>query len=154
MPIDTTAIACPEYDLLMAESAVDSDGTVCCPRCGVHLYRQRRNGLETTLALACAALVLLGMANVFPIVGLDINGQRIDTSVFGAANRLWQEGMQPVATVVLFTTTVVPLAELATVIWLVLPLRLGKQPPAFARLFGSCSWRIRGAWWRCSSSAF
>ncbi len=135
MPADTTAIACPECDLLMAESAVGGDGTVCCPRCGAHLYRQRRNGLEQTLALALAALVLLATANLFPVVGLDINGQRIDTSIFGAVNRLWQEGMQPVAIVVLFTTTVVPLVELATVIWLVLPLRLGKRPPAFARLF-------------------
>lgn len=57
MPIDTTAIACPECDLLMAESAVGSAGTVRCPRCGAHLYRQCRNGLENTLALAFAALV-------------------------------------------------------------------------------------------------
>lgn len=68
-------------------------------------------------------------------MGLEINGQRIDTSVFGAADRLWQENMQPVGIMVLFTTAIVPLVELATVIWLVLPLRLGKRPPAFARLF-------------------
>lgn len=138
MPVDAlpvAATACAECDLLVVEAANEGNGTVRCPRCGAHLYRQSRNALENVLALALAALVLLATANAFPVVGLDINGQRIDTSVFGSAGRLWQEGMQPVALLMLLTTTLVPLLELAAVIWLVLPLRLGRRPPGFARLF-------------------
>ena len=137
MEKDPALTACHECDLLVREATGQKTGhySALCPRCGAHLYRHSRDSLETTLALACAALVLLAAANAFPVVGLDIKGQRIDTTVIGAASRLWQEGMQPVAALVLLTTTILPLLELASIVWLVLPLRLGRRPPAFARLF-------------------
>jgi len=40
-----------------------------------------------------------------------------------------------VAILVLVTTTLTPLLEMGAVIWLVLPLMLGRRPPAFARVF-------------------
>jgi paraquat-inducible protein A len=127
--------ACPECDLLVVESAASGDYAARCPRCGAHLYRHSRNSLENTLALAFACLVLLTVANAFPVVGLNIQGQRIDTTVVGAAIRLWQNDMPAVSVLVLATTTVTPLLEMAGVIWLVLPLLFGRRPPAFARVF-------------------
>lgn len=129
--------ACHECDLLVRETA-DRNAphfSAVCPRCGALLYRHSRNSLENTLALALAALVLLGVANAFPVVGLNIQGQRIDTTVIGAAIQLWRDGMPSVSIMVLATTTVTPLLEMAAVIWLVLPLLLGRRPPGFARVF-------------------
>ncbi|MFH1815172.1 MAG: paraquat-inducible protein A [Pseudomonadota bacterium] len=106
-----------------------------CPRCGALLFRSGRRSLENTLALACAAMVLLVVANAFPLVGLNIKGQRIDTTVFGATVQLWQADMPAVATLVLVTTTLTPFVEMAALIWLVLPLMLNRRPPGFARVF-------------------
>lgn len=133
--LSKTAIACAECDLLMDGTTGGGNGGAHCPRCGARLYRQNRRSLEYTLALAFAALVLLITANAFPVVGLDINGQRIDTSIVSAVRQLWQEGRPPVALLVLLTTTLLPLLELATVIWLVVPLYFGRRPKAFAPLF-------------------
>jgi paraquat-inducible protein A len=127
--------ACPQCDLLLREVRADAGCTYVCPRCGAPLYRSDRGNLEKTLALASAALVLLVVANTTAVLGLEINGQRIDTTVFGAVGKLWQEGMQPVAVLVLATTVVAPLLELAGVVWLALPLRLGRRPRAFVRVF-------------------
>jgi paraquat-inducible protein A len=129
--------ACPECDLLVREvtGAEASENHALCPRCGAHLYRGGHNSLENTLAIACGALVLLAAANAFPIVGLDLQGQRIDTTVVGAAASLWREGMQMVAVLVLLTTTVLPLLELAALVWMVLPLCFGKRPPGFPWIF-------------------
>ena len=134
---DPALTACHECDLLVRETTGPESPhySALCPRCSAHLYRHSRNSLETTLALACAALVLLATANAFPLVGLDLRGQRIDTTVIGAAAKMWQEGMPAVGALVLLTTTILPLLELAAVVWLVLPLRLGRRPPAFAWLF-------------------
>jgi paraquat-inducible protein A len=128
---------CHECDLLVHETTGQGvlHYSALCPRCGALLYRHSRNSLENVLALACACLVLLTVANVFPIVGLNIQGQRIETTVIGAALRLWQNDMPAVAVLVLATTTVTPLLEMAAVIWLVLPLKFGRRPPAFARVF-------------------
>lgn len=134
---DLALTACRDCDLLVREA----DGpettrySALCPRCGAMLYRHSRHCLENTLALACACLVLLVVANAFPIVGLNIQGQRIDTTVFGAAVQLWREDMPAVAILVLVTTVVTPLLEMTGVIWLVLPLLLGRRPPAFAQIF-------------------
>lgn len=128
---------CPECDLLVREaaSAEVSGFTALCPRCGALLHRRHRNSLENSLALAFAALVLLVAGNVFPIVGLDIQGQRIETTVIGAAASLWDEDMRAVAVLVLLTTTLLPLLELGAVLWMVLPLRLGRRPPGFVTMF-------------------
>jgi paraquat-inducible protein A len=68
-------------------------------------------------------------------VGLDIQGQRIQTTVAGAAWRLWQERMPIMSILVLMTTILMPLLEIAGVIWLLLPLTFAKRPPAFGLVF-------------------
>ncbi len=129
--------ACPECDLLvrLVDATDIPSHSARCPRCGAHLRRYGPNGLETILALACAALVLLMVANAFPVVGLNIQGQRIDTTVTGAAIELWRDDMPVVAVLMLVTTSLTPLLEMAAVIWLTLPLLAGRRPPAFARVF-------------------
>jgi paraquat-inducible protein A len=135
--IDPALIACRDCDLLVhvADLRQALHASALCPRCGALLNRYTGNSLENTLALACAALVLLIVANAFPVVGLDIQGQRIDTTVFGAALQLWREDMPIIALLVLATTSLIPLLEIAGVIWLTLPLVLGRRPPAFVRVF-------------------
>lgn len=128
------SMACPECDLLMAMPTAGGDHVALCPRCGAHLLRHHQNGLETILALACAALVLLVVANAFPVVGLNIQGQRIDTTVSGAAMALWRNDMPAVALLVLVTTILTPFLEMAAVVWLTLPLLRGRRPPGFARV--------------------
>jgi paraquat-inducible protein A len=134
---DLALTACHECDLLVRETdrQETSHYSALCPRCGALLYRHSSHSLEHTLALACASLVLLVVANTFPVVGLNIQGQRVDTTVIGAALQLWREDMLAVAILVLVTTTLTPFLEMAGVIWLVLPLMLGRRPPAFARIF-------------------
>ncbi len=98
MTRSTHLTACHECDLLLREIDLSAEkGTVACPRCDAELYRVGRNSLERSLALTCAALVLLVIATTFPIVGLNIQGHEIETTVFGAARQLWRDDMPGVA---------------------------------------------------------
>ena len=130
-----TAAACPECDLLLDLPRVPlrRSRAVVCPRCRALL--DKSGSLEKTLAIACAALVLLALGIAFPVIGLEINGQRTEATVFNAVAMLWRQGMPAIAVLVLLTTTVVPLLELVAVIWLVLPLHFGRRPPAFVGVF-------------------
>ncbi len=129
-------IACHECDLLIRSPRLpEAGGDAMCPRCGAALCRTRRNSLESALALASAAAVLLLLANCFPVVGLEIQGQLTQATVFDAAAQLWRDGAPLVAAVVVLTTIFVPAIELAAVFWLVLPLWRGRRPPAFAAVF-------------------
>ena len=110
-------------------------GTVRCPRCGAVLYRVSRDALERSLALTCAALLLLLIGNLFPLVGLNIQGHHVETTVLGAARQLWRDDMPLIALVLLATTVLMPLIELGALVWLLLPLRSGRRPPGFIALF-------------------
>ena len=128
--------ACHECDLLLhAQPIGNLGGSAACPRCGCVLRRADTNSLERSLALACAALVLLIIGNFFPIVGLNIQGHHVETTVFGAAHQLWHEDMPIVAMLLITTTVLVPLIELSVLIWLLLPLRAGRRPLGFVHLF-------------------
>lgn len=126
-------MACPECDLLMDDVAsVPLGAAVRCPRCGAELFRERGPTFERTLALALAALILLLLANVFPVVGLNIQGHRIDASLVGAALRLWDAEMPMLAGLIGATTVAIPAFELLAILWLLYPLWRGRRPAGFA----------------------
>jgi len=105
-----------------------------CRRCGAVLYRRRRHGLDATLALTLAAAVLFGLANAFPLVGLDLQGQTRDTSLWGAVSTLWDQDMALLAALVFATTLALPAFDLAAMLWLLLPLAVGRRPIAGAQV--------------------
>jgi paraquat-inducible protein A len=128
-------LACPECDLLQSDSAVPRPRKALCVRCGAVLYQRHPHGLERTAALSAAALVLFTIANAFPILSLELQGERTDATLAGAVAALWSQNMQLVAALVLFTVIVMPLAELAALAWLLGPLWLGARAPYFGPVF-------------------
>ncbi len=122
-------IACPECDLLQREPEPASGPVVTCARCGSVLYRSRPDTVDRTLAFALGAAVLFAIANAFPIVGMTIEGRSNTVSLPGALVALWNQDMQLVAGLVGLTTLLAPFLVLATLLYLVVPLRFGRQPP-------------------------
>src|SRR6185369_960600 len=116
-------LACPECDLLQSDSAMPRPRKALCARCGAILYQRHDLGLERTLALTVAALVLFTIANAFPIVSLELQGERTDATLFGAVSTLWSQNMQLVALLVAFTAIAMPLLEISMLAWLLFPLR-------------------------------
>ena len=128
-------IACHECDLLQREAPLVHGGAARCGRCGAELYRHRPASLERTLALTAGAVFLFVIANSFPILGLQLQGQVIDTTLYNTVHRLWDEDMKSVAALVFVTTIAIPALQLFAFTWLLLPLRLGRVPPYFALVF-------------------
>lgn len=134
----TTLVACPDCDLLQREVLVVGDGpdrTACCARCGVTLYRVTTHGLDRALAFALAGCMLLLLANVLPIASLDIRGQHTETTLWGAVHALYEQDMTVVAVLVFVTTIAAPAIEMATMLYMLLPLKLGYLPPHLALAF-------------------
>jgi len=128
-------IACHECDLLQRETPLPLGGEVCCVRCGGELYRSRPHSLELTLALTAGAIVLFVIANAFPIVGLKLQGQVIQTTLFHTVQNLWDEDMKSVSMLVFVTTMLMPALQLFALTYLLLPLRLGRVPQYYALVF-------------------
>ncbi len=67
-----------------------------CGRCGAELYRSHPDSFERTLALTAGAIVLFVIANSFPIIGLKLQGQVIQTTLFHTVQTLWNDDMKSV----------------------------------------------------------
>lgn len=128
-------VACHECDLLQREVDVPAGGTARCVRCDAVLYRNPRNSLERAFAFAGAAAIFFVLANAFPLVGLRISGELIETTLFGAAKALHAGGMPVLGTVVFITTVVAPLIELVAMLGLLVPLYLNRPPHGGASVF-------------------
>jgi paraquat-inducible protein A len=122
-------IACRECDLLQRAIVLSEGGTARCQRCGAVLYRKTAGSLDRTLAYALAAAALFVIANTFPILGLDAQGNHTSTTVFGTVRALYATGMSAVAGLVFVTTILIPAIDLAALLYLLVPLRLGRVPP-------------------------
>jgi len=133
---DARLIACHECDMLQREVHLPDGGVAFCGRCGGELYRSHPHSMERTLALTTAGILVFLIANSFPIVGLKLQGQVIQTTLFHTVQTLWGDGdMKSVATLVFVTTMLMPALHLLTMIYLLLPLRLGRRPRHFAIVF-------------------
>lgn len=133
--LPATPIACHECDLLQTEPCLAPGETARCARCGALLARNPPDSLDRSLALACTAAVLYLIANLYPLVGLEMQGRQVQVTLAGAVARLWQDGMEMVAALVGVTTLVFPLLELAMFLLVLLPLRFGLASPHLAPFF-------------------
>jgi paraquat-inducible protein A len=123
----STLVACLECDLLHRQTQLPLGGEARCARCNALLYRRARpDANERALALTLAACILFLLANVFPIVGLEVQGVRNSATLFGAVESLWDDEARAVATLVFATTIFVPAAELIGLTWVLVVLRRGK----------------------------
>ncbi|TMH30057.1 MAG: paraquat-inducible protein A, partial [Betaproteobacteria bacterium] len=73
--------------------------------------------------------------NAFPILTLELQDERTTATLAGAAAALWSQGMPLVAMLVLFMALVMPLAELAALAYLLVPLARGSRAPGFGTVF-------------------
>src|SRR3954452_7485659 len=128
-------LACPECDLLQSDSAIPRPRKALCARCGATLYQRHDHGLDRTAALSVAALVLFALANGFPILSLELQGERTTATLAGAVEALGSHGMPLLAALVFFTAIAMPFVQLAGLVYVIVPLRYGHRVPYFGAVF-------------------
>ncbi|WP_179401849.1 paraquat-inducible protein A [Burkholderia guangdongensis] len=130
MPRDDL-IACHECDALLRKPRLAGREVARCPRCDALLFRNSAARLDRICALTLAALITFVIAQAFPILEMDLNGNRVRTTLIGALDALWQQDMGVVAVMVFCSTVLFPLVEMAALLYLLFPLRRGIVPPLF-----------------------
>ncbi|WP_025600938.1 paraquat-inducible protein A [Burkholderia sp. WSM2230] len=121
-------VACHDCDLLQRKAPLSGGGVARCRRCSAVLYRSWPATYDRALALILAAAVLFVVANCFSVVGLQVQGTLVETTLFGAVSALWGDGMWPLAGLVFVTTIVMPSLNILAIICLLLPLHTGRLP--------------------------
>jgi paraquat-inducible protein A len=135
-PMDVSRVmACHECDLLQREVRLSRGGTARCRRCGAVLYRDIPDGLDRALAFAVAAAVMFVVANSFPIIGLEAQGNRTSTTLYGAVKTLQSQDMTSVAALVFVTTILAPALDIGAMLYLLAPLKADRLPRSWTKVF-------------------
>jgi len=92
-----------------------------------------RNLLGTSLFVAAA--ILLVMANAFPIVTLQLQGDETDATLLRAARVMFDEERPDVALLVLVTGVLAPAIQIAAALYVLVALRMRRLPRGFATAF-------------------
>ena len=128
-------IACEECDAVYRRLALGRSEVALCRRCGAELERDRHAQRKHVLPLAIAGLCMYIIANVFPILELELrSGLFSQATLIGSVHSLRAEGMPFVALLVLATTILFPLIQLLALIYLLtFPIRFRRfgHPTAF-----------------------
>lgn len=120
--------ACHECDLLQREPILPPGGVARCRRCNAVLFRDIPDSIDRGLAYTLGAAILFIVANIFPIVGLEVQGNLHATSLYGAVESIWNNDMEGVALLVFATTILIPAVEISLMLYVLLPLKFGRLP--------------------------
>jgi paraquat-inducible protein A len=138
--IDPILTACPECDLVQREPECLDACAVSCRRCGALLYRSVPKALDITLALTLATAIAFTIANILPVMSLELQGRQVSPTLFGLVRALNDAGMAHIGILVLMTIILMPGLEILARLYLLVPLRVGRVPRGIAlvsQLLGS-----------------
>jgi paraquat-inducible protein A len=122
-------IVCPACDLAHRRDAVPAAERTQCIRCRAPLQRPENGRIDTAISLAAAALGLFFLTNVYPLVTIQSNGTTRMATLIDAARGLYAQGHAALAALVFLTTIMGPFLQIAGVLYLLIPLRRGRQAP-------------------------
>ena len=127
-------IVCPACDLVHRVAAEPPQRTRCT-RCRGVLQRGSSGSLDGAIALAITALLLFTFSNAYPLVAMNFNGTTRAATLLDTTLGFYRQGHPTLAAIVFATTILGPLCQIACVLYLLLPLRSGRQAAATGGVF-------------------
>lgn len=105
-------IVCPQCDVVQARPTLAPFEHARCVRCLAPLARGHWLDLNGQLAITVTGLICFALANLFPIIELEVQGRMHGSTLPEAAWMLLDAGAGPVAALAFGTGFVCPLIEL------------------------------------------
>ena len=120
---------CHECDALQQVSEIKPGNTVYCICCGSKLFRNPVNGIEKPLALIIAAAILFIVANIYPVMTINIAGIERATTLTGSAMIFIELGSPELAATVWIPSVLIPGFIIFGLLYILLSIRFGLGLP-------------------------
>ena len=124
----SSAVACPECDLLQRIPELPPGGKARCVRCSCLLAKRPSGSPDLPLALAFAAAIVFVIANTSPLMDLSVIGRAASTTIAGGAWEMWQQGERITGVLIAFCAVVAPGGYLLFMLTLLLAARRSPVP--------------------------
>lgn len=131
-----TLLICRDCDAVHRAVPLRRGDVALCRRCDAVLARYFGANAESGLALVCAAAICFAIANLSPVLSIDMAGMESEANIWFAVHSLQQGWIAVAALGLAFTTFLVPALQIALLFWVLLFARAGQRPPGFAPIMG------------------
>lgn len=99
---------CHACDALQDVSHIPKGNIASCICCGVRLFKNSKSPIENPLALLIACVIFFVIANIYPVMQLNIAGIERGTTLIESAYIIFIEGNPILATIVGLSSVVFP----------------------------------------------
>lgn len=127
-------VACHECGTVQRVPPLPAGGIARCRTCGASVRERSLSGNPGALAWASAAPILFAAAQSLPLLAMEIEGRGQSARIVDGVLALWDQGMWPLALVVLIAAIVAPLARILLLLAVLAPVERGRAPPQLATL--------------------
>lgn len=133
-------IVCPHCDVLHRDVTLGRHEVAACVACGRVLGRHRSLSVDQLLALTLAAALLIVIASAYPLMSVEIGGMHTEATIWGAAWLMLSGWAAWPGVVIAITMLLVPLLQIALLIWILMFVRLGHRAPGSRALLVALHW--------------
>ena len=131
MTIHPDLVICEHCDAVYQRRALAKGEMAACTDCGSVVYTSQVLNVRERLALSVTAAVAFLIANVCPIVTINLHGLESHTTMWQAAVALAQGDAAPIAVTTAAVAVMVPFLQIALLIWVLWFARDGRRAPGF-----------------------
>lgn len=117
-------IACHECDLIHNIPTLPARATARCVRCDSVLLQSKANSVDRTLAWTISGLILYVVAITFPFLAIKSGSMVQETGLLSGIHQLFEQGIIPLAVLVLLTCVLIPLIQMLSLLYVFIPLKL------------------------------
>ncbi len=127
-------IVCRGCDTVYGQVHLRRSEIARCNRCGGVVARYERADVDQALAIAAACAIMLLIANFTPVLGIEVAGTHTEANIWNAVLSIEQGWISIAALVLAVTMLLVPLIQVACVLWLMVFARYRRRAPGFSRV--------------------
>jgi paraquat-inducible protein A len=117
-------IICHGCDALQRVPDSVPGNAVTCIRCGFRLFRRPMGGIDKQLALTLSTMILFIIANVYPILTIQVAGIERSATITETAMRFFHQGSPELAVIVWTSSVLIPGVVIFGLFYVLLSIRL------------------------------
>ena len=133
-PLVNRLLICRDCDTVYRSIALKTGEVAVCRRCGSVLARHFGATAQVGLALVIAAILLFAIANLTPILSIEVGGVQTTANIWFAVRSLEQGWISIAALGLAVTTFLIPAVQLALLLWVLVFALAGRAAPLFGPL--------------------
>ncbi len=117
--------ACSQCDLIQYDVKLIAGEKALCIRCSAVLYENTAPHYNQEIAFTISAIVMLIIANQFPIATIVVQGQVFKANLFDIIQTLFMQQQNLLAILIFITLLLAPILEVLTMVYLLMQLKWG-----------------------------